>query len=293
MANKDSEIANAGPIVLPIMRSEAPSQYAGLALYPSQQLDERNECWNSFMGQILVRNVSYPTITPFLPDPEIATGAAVIIAPGGGFKMLSMDNEGWPVAEALSKRGIAAFVLKYRLNATPDSDADFVAEMMDLMAKAGENDNQLTLTEPRATEDGLAALDFVRSRADQWNLDPARVGLLGFSAGAITALNVIVDLLGAVTPAFLGYIYGPMHAVDVPLGAPPLFVALAIDDPLFGSQGFGIVDSWRAAGLPVELHAYEKGGHGFGLGQSGSTTTGLLDQFVAWLDARGLLKAAP
>lgn len=292
MSNADA--VGAAPTVsvaASLTRTEAPTQFNALALYPDQPPEADTECWNILMGQSLVRNVSHPTITPFLPDPQVATGAAVIVAPGGGFKMLSMENEGWPVAEALAKRGIAAFVLKYRLNETPDSDAGFAAEMMALMAKAGDQDSDIALTEPRATEDGLAALEFVRSRAEQWNLDPARVGLLGFSAGAITALNVSVDPSAAIPPAFLGYVYGPMHNVEVPSGAPPMFAALAIDDPLFGRQGFGIIDAWREAGMPVELHAYEKGGHGFGLGHPGTTTTGLLDQFVAWLDARGLLKA--
>ena len=80
-----------------------------------------------------------------------------------------------------------------------------------------------------------------------------------------------------------------MVAVTVPAHAPPLFTALALDDPLFGGQGFGVVDSWRKAGRAVEVHGYERGGHGFGVGKPGTSTTMLLPEFLAWMQSRGLL----
>ena len=242
-----------------------------------------------FGGGRMVRNVSQPTLTPFLPDPDKATGAAVIVAPGGGFKFLSMDNEGYPIAQWLADHGVAAFVLKYTLNSTSADDATFGSEAMRMFAAASAKGGNILPTEPRATQDAFAALEYVRGHAATWRIDQSRIGMIGFSAGAITALNVMLKAKPAQQPAFVGYIYGPMTAVTVPEAAPPMFAALAADDELFGQQGFGIVDAWHKAGKPIELHAYEKGGHGFGAGKAGTTSTGMLEEFLAWMRSRGLL----
>ena len=90
-------------------------------------------------------------------------------------------------------------------------------------------------------------------------------------------------------PAFVGSIYGPLDAVTVPAGAPPLFVALAVDDPLFAGHGMGLIESWNAAKRPVEFHLYEQGGHGFGMYQKQTTSTGWFNAFVAWMAMHGLL----
>jgi acetyl esterase/lipase len=274
-----------------LSRIDAPAQPNAIPLYPDAPQTGPTERWNRALGQTIVRNVTRPTITPFLPDPAKATGLAVIVAPGGGFKMLSMDNEGWPVAKWLADHGIAAFVLKYRLNETADDDATFGRQVMQMFADAARGAHAMVPTEPRSTQDALAALRYVRSNAARWKVDPTRVGMIGFSAGAITTLNAISAGAPADRPAFAGYIYGPMTAIAVPADAPPMFAALAMDDELFGAQGFGIVEAWREAGRPVELHAYEKGGHGFGMGKAGTTSTLLMDEFHAWLRGRGLLTA--
>jgi acetyl esterase/lipase len=91
-------------------------------------------------------------------------------------------------------------------------------------------------------------------------------------------------------PAFIGDIYGPLAAVTVPADAPPLFIALAADDPLFGNGGFGLIDSWRAAKRPVEFHLFEQGGHGFGMYRKTTTSTGWFDAFSRWLGMHGYLK---
>jgi acetyl esterase/lipase len=163
-----------------------------------------------------------------------------------------------------------------------------VAERMGAVARLGHTPD---IKEPRATQDALAALALVRGRAASFGVDPARVGMIGFSAGAMTALRATLEGKGAARPAFIGYIYGPMEAVAVPADAPPMFNAIALDDGLFKGQGFGIVEAWRKAGRPVEFHGYERGDHGFGPGQPGTTTTGVLPQFLAWMEMRGLLKA--
>jgi acetyl esterase/lipase len=269
----------------PIATVAAPAE---LPLYPAK-VQADGERWHKFYGQLIVRNVSRPTITPFLPDPAKATGAAVIVAPGGAFKMLSIDNEGWKVARWLADRGIAAFVLKYRLNETPEDDKEFVGLLGKAMAAAARPDTDpQSISEPRATEDALQALRLVRGGAAKWNIDPVRVGMMGFSAGALATLNAAIAP-GAPRPAFIGLIYGRMTPIDVPADAPPLFNALALDDPLFGRKGFGIIESWTKARRPVELHAYERGGHGYGMGVPGTTTMLMMDEFHAWLKARKLL----
>jgi acetyl esterase/lipase len=251
------------------------------------------ESWHTQYGSTFARNVTVATLTPFLPDPAKATGAAVIVAPGGGFKTLSMSNEGWDVAKALAGKGVAAFVLKYRLNQTPQDMDAFAREMAQMFSGAARppapRDSASTLAPQIA--DARAAFALVRARAVAWHVDPDRIGMLGFSAGAMLTMATALHGEDA-KPAFLGDIYGPLAPVKVPADAPPLFVALAADDPLFGNGGYGLVDSWRAARRPVEFHLYEQGGHGFGMYPKTTTSTGWFDAFARWLGMHGYLKPA-
>jgi acetyl esterase/lipase len=252
-----------------------------MATAPAQMPPEQ---WLSFWGQRVVRNVSVPMLTPVLPDPAKATGAAMIVAPGGGFRMLSMDSEGFDVARRLADAGIAAFVLKYRLLPTPADPAAFPAVIGRLMAGRGAAED---LRDPPATQDALAALALVRRNAARWHVDPARVGIVGFSAGAVTALQTILDKDPTARPALAGLIYGQMDAVAVSPDAPPVFIALANDDPLFGHRGFAIAQSWLDAHRPMELHAYEAGGHGFGMRVQGKSSDGWIDDWIRWLRVHG------
>ena len=250
------------------------------------------EAWHSQYGSMFARNVSIATLTPFLPSKSSATGAAVIVAPGGGFRTLSMENEGWNVAKALAKKGVAAFVLKYRLNPTPPDMAGFEASMRQMFSGAprrptGQRDPSLALAPQIA--DTRAAFELVRSRAKEWHIDPDKVGMVGFSAGAMLTLSTTL-YAGDVKPAFIGVIYGPLSAVKVPANAPPMFVALAADDPLFGGGGFGLIESWKTAKRPVEFHLFEQGGHGFGMYPKETTSTGWFEAFVSWLRMRGYAK---
>lgn len=251
-----------------------------------------SEAWHSQYGSKFARNVTVATLTPFLPDAAKANGTAVIVAPGGGFTTLSMENEGWDVAKALAARGVAAFVLKYRLNQTP---AD-IAAYQDIERARFAGGAPLRTAAPSRPNyapqvaDARAAFALVRKRAGEWHVDPARVGMLGFSAGAMLTLATTLDGQDA-KPAFIGTIYGPQGAVTVPADAPPLFVALAMDDPLFGHGGYGLVESWRTAKRPVEFHFFEQGGHGFGMYPKRTTSTGWFDEFTRWMTMHGWLKA--
>ncbi|MES2419750.1 MAG: alpha/beta hydrolase [Pseudomonadota bacterium] len=250
------------------------------------------EAWFHQYGVAMTRNVTTATLTPFLPDPAKATGAAVIVAPGGGFLMLSMENEGWRVAKALADRGIAAFVLKYRLKPTPADIGGFERSVTAMFAGAGRPQRRMSPDEAIAglgdqIADARAAVGMVRARAAGWKIDPARVGMIGFSAGAMTTMATALAAPDTQL-AFIAPIYGSMEAVKVPADAPPLFAVLAADDPLFAKKGFGLIESWQKAGRPVEFHLYQAGGHGFGLGKKGTTSTGWFEDFMHWLDASGM-----
>ena len=277
--------------------AQAPAGTSAIPLYgKATPGNPGDEVESHFMGrETVARNITYPTLTPVLPAPGKANGTAVIIAPGGAFMMLSLQNEGWRVARALADRGVTAFVLKYRLNPTEKDDKQWLQGLSRMASAMSGNGGKLPeIKDPEATLDAIAALKLIRTRAAEWQLDPHRVGMIGFSAGAITTLYAVLQAPNdplAGPPDFFGYIYGPMGAVAVPAGAPPMFAALAMDDPLFGNGDFSIASAWHAAKRPVELHVYQTGSHGFGLGRPGTTTTLLMPEFLAWMDMQGLLTA--
>ena len=244
------------------------------------------ESWHSQYGSSFARNVTEATLTPFLPDAAKATGAAVIVAPGGGFRVLSMQNEGWDVAKALAARGIAAFVLKYRLNQTPASLEEFSRPSAPPPRKAFSE--RVAALGPQIA-DARAAFALVRARAGEWKVDPKRIGMVGFSAGAMLTMATTLEGVDA-KPAFIGDIYGPLEPLTVPADAPPLFAALAADDPLFAGRGMGLIDSWVAAKKPVEFHLYGQGGHGFGMYPKETTSTCWFDAFYKWIVMNGFTK---
>lgn len=256
------------------------------------------ETWFRQWGDPMARNISTATLTPFLPEPGKANGAAVIVAPGGGFSWLSLGNEGWEVAEALAKQGIAAFVLKYRLNPTPPSLEDFTAWMnRPRTAPAPTTDSSQVANPPRPPqrdlsnqlEDAEAAYAMIVNRAKEWGVDTNRIGMIGFSAGAGLTMHSTLNSK-TMKLAFIGPIYGGMGPVEVPKDAPPMFNVIATDDFLYNGQS-GIIESWYKAGRPVEFHLYQNGGHGFGLGNPNRTSNRWFDAFIHWLEVNKFLEA--
>ena len=257
-----------------------------------------SETWFRQWGDPMARNITTATLTPFFPAPGTANGASVIVAPGGGFSWLSLGNEGWEVAEALAKQGITAFVLKYRLNPTPESLEDFSAWMNRPRtpappAAAAKGGN----TPPRPPqrdlsnqlEDAEAAYDMIVARAKEWGVDTTRIGMIGFSAGAGLTMHATLHSK-KMKLAFIGPIYGGMGPVEVPENAPPMFNVIASDDFLFLGQT-GVIESWYKAGKPVEFHLYQNGGHGFGLGNPSRTSNRWFDAFIYWLEVNKFLAA--
>lgn len=248
------------------------------------------EDWFRESGSLQVRNVERATLTPFLPRKAANTGAAVIVAPGGGFLGLAIEEEGYRVARWLSDHGIAAFVLKYRVLPTPTDPAVFRREVIAVRTGKGTASFRPPAdTPPESLADAQAALRHIWANAASYGVDPARIGMMGFSAGAMSTMSVALANAPDARPAFIAPIYGRMVPREVPQNPPPMFSAIAADDGLFARQGFGLIESWSKAGGKVEFHLYQNGGHGFGLGAAGTTTVDWLEDFRRWLEVNGLL----
>lgn len=271
------------PIAAPAEPNAIPLNTGGVANQPA------SESWFLQWGDPMARNITEATLTPFIADPSIATGLSVIVAPGGGFMWLSMGNEGWEVAEALNKQGINAFVLKYRLQPTADTLEDFEKEMNERLSQAAamsKSENK-PIERPRwdlsnQLTDVEAAHALIKKNAKKWNVDINRIGMMGFSAGAGLTMETTLKSK-KFTPSFIAPIYGSLNAVDVPKNAPPMFIAIATDDFLFNGD-IGVVKSWFDAKVPVELHLYQNGGHGFGLGNPDRTSNQWFNAFTHWVE---------
>jgi acetyl esterase/lipase len=274
----------------PIARPAIPGQ---ISLRPGRPGETTGEQWELFMGQRTVRNVTTATLTPVLPERAKATGAAMVVAPGGAFLYLGIDSEGFDVARRLAAKGIAAFVLKYRTVPTPRDPHQHLDKMLAMLNGLAAQRSKGVLSSiagiPEAVEDGQAAVRLVRSRAAEWRIDPARVGMIGFSAGAIAALKVAIAPDIAARPDFVASIYGPADIGDVPTDAPPLFAAMAMDDQYASAKNGGLLTAWARAGRPVEAHFHESGGHGF---SSEAVRKKYFAELFSWMEFRKLTSGA-
>jgi acetyl esterase/lipase len=242
----------------------------------------------------VVRNISQPTLTAYLPDPALANGTAVIVAPGGAFHFLSIDMEGTDVARWLNARGVAAFVLKYRLLRTHGvTGADVRAEVHATLSNREQMDARMQPLRPLILADGQQALRLVRQQAAQWGLAPNRIGMMGFSAGGVVTASVALEHDAQSRPDFAAVIYGAgREEVAVPADAPPLFLLCAVDDEMAATRSLQLYSAWKAAGHSVELHIYARGGHGFGMQQLGQPTDTWIERFGDWLTGLGLMNQA-
>lgn len=255
----------------------------------------------SAAGDRVVANVSDPTLSVFLPDPAAATGTGVVIAPGGALRALAIDNEGAAVARWLNEKGIAAFVLKYRTRqqdgtarrggpprGMPGPGREEL-EIRNANANPAPDDAALTEVLHMAVADAQAALRLVRSRAAEWNVDPARVGIMGFSAGGGVAIGAALAEASDASPDFLVAVYGPsLQDVNVPEHAPPLFVAVGATHFNVTNGCLALFAEWKSAGKPAEIHVYDGVSAGFGMTKRGLPVDGWIERLHEWLVARGL-----
>jgi len=275
-------VESAHPPAIPLWPAGAPGSEA-------RRDEPENISWRQEPDLVfpIIYNIHNPSITPFLPRPDLATGAAVIIAPGGGHWQLTIDREGYDLARWLAGRGIAAFVLKYRLardiagNSTYKVDVDALA-------------------------DARRAIRLVRSRAAEWHVKPDRIGFLGFSAGGELALLAATRAepgraeaadpveRQSSRPDFFAPIYpGGLQRTDLKVSkedTPPAFLVCALDDRMPEAlANFFIM--LHQAGVSAELHVYSRGGHGFGVraDRPQLAISNWTERLVDWLGDHGFL----
>ena len=235
-------------------------------------------------GEHILSNIQEPSIIPYLPGKAAATGAAVIVAPGGGHSELWMDHEGYAVAEWLSDHGVAAFVLKYRL---------------------AKQKNSTYTVEDTELGDMQRAIRTVRSRSTEWGVDPARVGVMGFSAGGELAALASTRYdegtpssddpveRASSKPDFQALLYPAIpHDRRLTADTPRAFLACGGNDRPDISQGLPeLYLALTRLQVSAELHIYAGVGHGFGVRKTNpAPVSGWTSLFLEWMNAQGLLK---
>jgi acetyl esterase/lipase len=249
----------------------------------AEKVDWRDEPENNITFSITF-NIHSPSITPYLPAKDKASGAAIIIAPGGGHMFLTMDREGYDCAKWFADHGVAAFVLKYRL----------------AKDRAG---NSRYKVDPDALNDALRAIRVVRSRAAEWEVNPSRIGIIGFSAGGeIAALAETRFDKGKESsadpverqssrPDYVGLIYpgGDPDRLKFTSETPPTFLLCAYNDSMATTNIPKLFDKLRAAKVPTEVHIYNSGGHGFGVRERPIPVSNWTARLHEWMGDLGML----
>jgi acetyl esterase/lipase len=225
----------------------------------------------------VVFKVVTPTITAFLPARTNATGAAVIIAPGGSFRGVTIGLEGASVASWFQQHGIAAFVLKYRV-------LDYHAN--------GNSSLPIDSAAQFALADGKQALRVVRRHAIEWGLDPHRIGYVGFSAGGMVASSVLLQPDASARPDFAVLVYGAPFGTmpPIPHGLPPTLLIWARDDQIAAPAMRRFDEALRAAGESAQKQVFDRGGHGFGVRHQGTDSDRWIAAAYGWLSSKGLVR---
>lgn len=251
---------------------------------PVPEADTTTAKDNLIAGKPLIRlgNVSTPTITLYSPANK-NTGAAIVVFPGGAYRILAIDLEGTEVCQWLNSAGITCALLKYRV---PDSGP---------YPKSS-----------AALQDAQRAIGIVRQHAAEWKVDPNRIGVLGFSAGAhlAAALSTHFDkrLYNAIDPAdqlscrpdfavivYPGYLaiaeqnFAPNPEIHVTERTPPSFIVQAEDDPVYVENSTVYFLALKDAKVPAEMHLYAQGGHGYGLRRTALPVTAWPRLVETWL----------
>lgn len=227
-------------------------------------------------------NVTKPTLTVFMPDS--ANGTAVIICPGGGMRVLNVETEGSSIAKALNKKGITAFVLKYRVLRSFTTDP-WKETLQSLQDTSQENKKRTAAIAGIAGEDLRKAMAYVKEHAVTNKLN--KIGVIGFSGGANLAVRLAADFIEETKPNFVASIYGnKLPEKNLPPDAPPIFIAVANDDQRASpAKSVELYNLWVAAKIPAELHIYARGDHG--LRPAPSNTW--IHRFTDWLKSMGFM----
>lgn len=216
-----------------------------------------------------IQKVYQPSLTIYRPSQELTNGTAVLVCPGGGFHHVTIQKEGHDIAKWLNTLGITAFVLKYRLD------------------------------KPEPFQDADRAMRLIRSRASEWNIDPNKIGAIGFSAGGLIIVHMTLNADSGNPaspdpieqtpnrPDFLIPVYTALGSHDleksITAKTPPMFLPCASNDKTPAQNAIRLYQALIKAGVPAELHLYERGGHGFGLGKNAGSVDMWTKQCVAWM----------
>jgi dienelactone hydrolase len=267
----------------------------------SERWTDVEEVTTSPSGSRTITNVSEPTLTVYLPEPAKAHGTAVVVVPGGGLRMLSIDDSGVAVAKWMNERGIAAFVLKHRVlprsspswriqvpKPEPGKRLPPEIEIRNANTNPSPEDKELTEVLDMAIADAQRALKLVRDNAKKWRVDPAKVGIMGFSAGGGVGIGTALAPPGDSYPDFLISVFGPsLQDVNVPPHAPPLFMAVGQMHWNVTNGLVALFAKWKEAEKPAELHIYDMISGGVGMIPRGTPSDLWLDSLEAWLQVRG------
>jgi acetyl esterase/lipase len=251
---------------------------------PGSENASGDEIWKE-RGQGIVdrsvANVHVPTVTVYRPLKEVNTGAAIVIYPGGAYTHLAIDKEGHDVGKWLAAHGVTGLVTKYRLPKTENAG----------------------YSEDTAHADAVRAMRLARSRAEEWGIDPRRIGAMGFSAGGhLTMLTGTrydggdasspdpVEHFGS-RPDFLVPVY-PLTPKDVQItkDTPPSFLVHADDDRLSSENSVTFYLGLKKAGVPAELHIFSEGGHGFGIRNRGIPASSWPQRLLDWLAVMDIVR---
>jgi acetyl esterase/lipase len=262
-------------------------------------------------GQRSIFNVADPVVTAYLPAEGTSNGTAMLVCPGGGFMMLSYDGEGEMVARELNRRGITAFVLKYRLEPMSRENGYDVSNGMSaigsylkMLKDVEERFEKKTGRKPNISEscfevpshrlafaDADKAMTLIRENAKAWGLQKDRIGIVGFSAGAITTINQALHHTSASRPDFVAPIYGGwVEGIEVPEDAAPLFMCSPATDVFTPEESLNVYLPWHKAGVPAELHYFHEAKHGFGANVTGKSVDGWIDLMCAFMKDCGFLE---
>lgn len=280
--------ADAVPQVLNLWPGQAPGETKALPPEADQTKPEDK----LIAGRRIIKlgNVSVPQIAVYKPEPEVDTGAAVVICPGGGHHILAYDLEGTEVAQWLNSIGVTAVVLKYRVPFRDPENRSLAA-----------------------VQDAQRAMSLVRSRADEWDVDASRIGICGFSAGGQTAVLTslldqrqyeAIDAIDAVSsrPDFAILIYSAgvvdkdkqnpqlLDTIKVSKDSPPMFLVHAFDDNVSVQNALLLASELKKVEVPVELHVFAHGGHGYGLRATEQPVTLWPQAAERWLSAMKYLE---
>lgn len=253
------------------------------------------------LGDKVLFNVQDPTMQVF--QPENPNGTAVLVVPGGGFCMLSYWGEGVDVAKELNKQGITAFVLKYRLNPMIKEDGEPASNLVEFgqvykttyLKDLAVTDNLPEEKEKRiswqafhtpcsymAFEDADNAIRYIRTHAKEYGIK--KLGMVGFSAGAMITLNHALNHQEDTRPDFVGAIYGGWYEpLEAPQDAMPLFLSSPVHDVFAAEESWWVYRAWRDAHVPVEIHDFSKAEHGYGASKDGTAKDAWIDLFCAFL----------